>query len=136
MQYNMVIFNMSSSDRKKPEQIPGKENIEETKAMFSKQAGVEGERKVVDVKDYCSFFILRCSRSACCLAASSVMNSLAQNLQVKVPSTTLSLLLLLSLSPAADMYAARYCGSYTILKRKCTQQMPSSVCRMQGILSL
>ena len=52
MQYNTVIFNMSSSDRKKPEQIPSKENIEETKAMFSKQAGVEGERKVVDVKDY------------------------------------------------------------------------------------
>jgi hypothetical protein len=49
---NTVIFNMSSSDRKKPEQIPSKENIEETKAMFSKQAGVEGERKVVGVKDY------------------------------------------------------------------------------------
>ena len=41
-----------SSDRENPEQIPSKENIEETKAMFSEQAGVEGERKVVNVKDY------------------------------------------------------------------------------------
>ncbi|AFU57351.1 protein of unknown function DUF2795 [Candidatus Nitrososphaera gargensis Ga9.2] len=43
---------MSSSDREKPEQIPSRENIEETKAMVSEQAGVEGERKEVDVRDY------------------------------------------------------------------------------------
>jgi glycerol dehydrogenase-like iron-containing ADH family enzyme len=43
---------MSSSDRGNPEQIPSEENIEETKAMFSEQAGLEGERKEVDVKDY------------------------------------------------------------------------------------
>jgi hypothetical protein len=43
---------MSSSDREKPEQIPSKENIEETKAVVSEQGGVLGERKEVDVKDY------------------------------------------------------------------------------------
>lgn len=41
-----------SSDREKPEQIPSEENIEETKAMFSEQGGIVGERKVVSVKDY------------------------------------------------------------------------------------
>jgi Protein of unknown function (DUF2795) len=47
------MFNMPSSDRREnPEQIPSEKNIEETKAMFSEQAGVAGERKVVDVKDY------------------------------------------------------------------------------------
>jgi hypothetical protein len=42
----------SSSDRGNPEQIPSEENVGETKAMVSEQAGVAGERKVVDVKDY------------------------------------------------------------------------------------
>ena len=41
-----------SSDRENPEQIPSEENVGETKAMVSEQAGVAGERKVVDVKDY------------------------------------------------------------------------------------
>jgi hypothetical protein len=41
-----------SSDRENPEQIPSEENIGETKAMVSEQAGVAGERKAVDVKDY------------------------------------------------------------------------------------
>lgn len=45
-------FCSMSSDREKPEQIPSRENIEETKAMFSEQAGISGERKVVAVKDY------------------------------------------------------------------------------------
>src|ERR671922_927488 len=46
------ILMFMSSDRESPEQIPGKENIEETKAMVSEQGGVAGERKAVDVKDY------------------------------------------------------------------------------------
>ena len=41
-----------SSDRENPEQIPSEENVGETKAMVSEQAGVAGERKEVDVKDY------------------------------------------------------------------------------------
>lgn len=41
-----------SSDRENPEQIPGKENVGDTKAMVSEQAGVAGERKEVSVKDY------------------------------------------------------------------------------------
>jgi hypothetical protein len=41
-----------SSDRENPEQIPSEENVGETKAMVSEQAGVAGERKVVDIKDY------------------------------------------------------------------------------------
>jgi glycerol dehydrogenase-like iron-containing ADH family enzyme len=41
-----------SSDRENPEQIPSEENVGETKAMVSEQAGVVGERKVVDIKDY------------------------------------------------------------------------------------
>jgi Protein of unknown function (DUF2795) len=41
-----------SSDREKPEQIPSEENVEQTKAMVREQAGVTGERKEVDVKDY------------------------------------------------------------------------------------
>lgn len=41
-----------SLDRENPEQIPSEENVGETKAMVSEQAGVAGERKVVDVKDY------------------------------------------------------------------------------------
>jgi glycerol dehydrogenase-like iron-containing ADH family enzyme len=32
--------------------IPNKENIEETKVMFSERRGVDGERKVADIKDY------------------------------------------------------------------------------------
>lgn len=44
---------MSSSDkRENPEQIPSGENKGETKAMVSEQAGVEGQRKEVHVKDY------------------------------------------------------------------------------------
>ena len=43
---------MSSDRRENPEQIPSSHNEGQTKAMVSKQARIEGERKEVDVKDY------------------------------------------------------------------------------------
>jgi Protein of unknown function (DUF2795) len=43
---------MSSDRRENPEQIPSSHNEEQTKAMASEQARIEGERKEVDVKDY------------------------------------------------------------------------------------
>jgi hypothetical protein len=48
----MYFVLMSAGERENPEQIPSKENIEETKEMVSEQGGVLGERKEVDVKDY------------------------------------------------------------------------------------
>jgi hypothetical protein len=41
-----------SGERENPEQMPSRENIGETNAMVSEQAGVSGQRKEVDVKDY------------------------------------------------------------------------------------
>ena len=43
---------MSSDRRENPEQIPSSHNQGEAKAVASKQARIEGERKEVDVKDY------------------------------------------------------------------------------------
>lgn len=43
---------MSSDRRENPEQIPSSHNEEQTKAMVSEQARIQGERKEVDVKDY------------------------------------------------------------------------------------
>lgn len=42
----------SSGKRENPEQIPSSHDEGQTKAMVSKQGGVEGERKEVVVKDY------------------------------------------------------------------------------------
>ena len=43
---------MSDGESEKPEQIPGKESIGQTKAMVCEQGGITGERKEADVKDY------------------------------------------------------------------------------------
>jgi hypothetical protein len=43
---------VSSDRRENPEQIPSSHNEEQTKAMVSEQARIEGERKEVDVKDF------------------------------------------------------------------------------------
>lgn len=43
---------MSPDRRENPEQIPSSHNEGQTKAMVSKQARIEGERKEVDVRDY------------------------------------------------------------------------------------
>ncbi len=43
---------MSSDKRENPEQIPSSHDEGQTKAMVNEQAGIEGERKEVDVKDY------------------------------------------------------------------------------------
>jgi hypothetical protein len=43
---------MSSDRRENPEQIPSSQSKGQTEAQVSKQAGIEGERKEVDVKDY------------------------------------------------------------------------------------
>ena len=40
------------SEREKPEQIPGEENLEETQKVISQQDGIPGERKVVNIEDY------------------------------------------------------------------------------------
>ena len=41
-----------SSKREHPEQIPSKENEDETREVVNEQEGISGERKEVDVKDY------------------------------------------------------------------------------------
>jgi len=43
---------MSSDRRENPEQIPSSHSEGQTEAQVSKQAGIEGERKEVYVKDY------------------------------------------------------------------------------------
>ena len=40
------------SEREKPEQIPGEENLEETQKVISEQDGIPGERKAVNIEDY------------------------------------------------------------------------------------
>ena len=39
------------SEREKPEQIPGEENLE-TQIVISQQDGIPGERKAVNIEDY------------------------------------------------------------------------------------
>ncbi len=48
----IILLHMSSDRRENPEQIPSSHDEGQIKAMVSEQAGVEGERKEVDVKDY------------------------------------------------------------------------------------
>ena len=44
---------MSENDKRgMPDQIPSRQNEDETGARISEQNGVQGERKEVDVKDY------------------------------------------------------------------------------------
>jgi hypothetical protein len=40
------------SEREKPEQIPGEENLEETQKVISEQDGIPRERKAVNIEDY------------------------------------------------------------------------------------
>ena len=40
------------SEREKPEQIPGEENLEETQKVISQQDGIPGERKAINIEDY------------------------------------------------------------------------------------
>ena len=46
----LLLYSSSSEERANPEQIPSKENIEQTKAMVGRQSDVSGQRKEVDVK--------------------------------------------------------------------------------------
>jgi hypothetical protein len=41
-----------SDKRENPEQIPGEENLGETKKVISEQGGIPGERKEVNVESY------------------------------------------------------------------------------------
>jgi hypothetical protein len=40
------------SEREKPEQIQGEENLEETQKVISQQDGIPGERKAINIEDY------------------------------------------------------------------------------------
>jgi hypothetical protein len=43
---------MTQNQRKHPEQIPGNQNISETKKVVQEQENIPGERKEINVKDY------------------------------------------------------------------------------------
>ena len=45
-------ISVMSSKRQHPEQIPSRENEDETREVVNEQEGISGERKEVDVKDY------------------------------------------------------------------------------------